>query len=307
VDDLQPKRRGPARAILAALRPRQWPKNAFVLAALLLTGGLRDAAKTEAAILTALLFCAVSSGVYVINDLMDVEGDRRHPVKRYRPLAAGELSPGMGGLLALVLTALGIGGAYLWVRPQTSPYLVGNILLTYFVMQLVYTFRLKHLVIIDVMTIAGGFVLRVLAGGAAIDVKISEYLYLSTIFLATFQGFAKRRQELLSMSGDAGGHRPSLEEYSVSLLDTFLTITATATTVCYALYAVNTPYRPQSVSANLLLLTVPFVIYAIFRYLYLIHVKGLGGAPEEMLLKDRLLLLDVLAWVALLAGIIYLS
>ena len=158
---------------------------------------------------------------------------------------------------------------------------------------------------LDVMTIAGGFVLRVLAGGAAIDVKISAYLYLSTIFLATFQGFAKRRQELLSMSGDAPGHRPSLEEYSVSLLDTFLTITATATTVSYALYAVNTPYRPQNVSANLLLLTVPFVIYAVFRYLYLIHVKGLGGAPEEMLLKDRLLLLDVLGWVALLAGLIY--
>ncbi|MBK7779482.1 MAG: decaprenyl-phosphate phosphoribosyltransferase [Ardenticatenia bacterium] len=287
------------------MRPRQWTKNAFVLAALLLTGGLRDVPKTQAALLTALLFCVVSSGVYVVNDLMDVEGDRRHPVKRFRPLAAGEISPGLGWLLAAGLTVLGIGGGYLWVRPQASPYLVGNILLTYFLMQLAYTFVLKHMVIIDVMTIAGGFVLRVLAGGAAIDVKISAYLYLSTIFLATFQGFAKRRQELLSMSGDAPGHRPSLEEYSVSLLDTFLTITATATTVSYALYAVNTPYRPQNVSANLLLLTVPFVIYAVFRYLYLIHVKGLGGAPEEMLLKDRLLLLDVLGWVALLAGLIY--
>ncbi|HQZ71327.1 MAG: decaprenyl-phosphate phosphoribosyltransferase [Anaerolineae bacterium] len=299
------QRRGLARAILAAMRPRQWTKNAFVLAALLLTGGLRDVPKTQAALLTALLFCVVSSGVYVVNDLMDVEGDRRHPVKRFRPLAAGEISPGLGWLLAAGLTVLGIGGGYLWVRPQASPYLVGNILLTYFLMQLAYTFVLKHMVIIDVMTIAGGFVLRVLAGGAAIDVKISAYLYLSTIFLATFQGFAKRRQELLSMSGDAPGHRPSLEEYSVSLLDTFLTITATATTVSYALYAVNTPYRPQNVSANLLLLTVPFVIYAVFRYLYLIHVKGLGGAPEEMLLKDRLLLLDVLGWVALLAGLIY--
>ena len=287
------------------MRPRQWTKNAFVLAALLLTGGLRDVPKTQAALLTALLFCVVSSGVYVVNDLMDVEGDRRHPVKRFRPLAAGEISPGLGWLLAAGLTVLGIGGGYLWVRPQASPYLVGNILLTYFLMQLAYTFVLKHMVIIDVMTIAGGFVLRVLAGGAAIDVKISAYLYLSTIFLATFQGFAKRRQELLSMSGDAPGHRPSLEEYSVSLLDTFLTITATATTVSYALYAVNTPHRPQNVSANLLLLTVPFVIYAVFRYLYLIHVKGLGGAPEEMLLKDRLLLLDVLGWVALLAGLIY--
>lgn len=287
------------------MRPRQWTKNAFVLAALLLTGGLRDVPKTRAAVITALLFCLVSSGVYIVNDLMDVEGDRRHPVKRFRPLAAGEISPALGGLLAAGLTVLGIGGGYLWVQPQASPYLVGNILATYFLMQLAYTFVLKHMVIIDVMTIAGGFVLRVLAGGAAIDVKISAYLYLSTIFLATFQGFAKRRQELLTMSTSAAGHRPSLEEYSVSLLDTFLTITATATTVSYALYAVNTPHRPQNISANLLLLTVPFVIYAVFRYLYLIHVKGLGGAPEDMLLKDRLLLLDVLAWVALLAGLIY--
>lgn len=287
------------------MRPRQWTKNAFVLAALLLTGGLRDVPKTRAAVITALLFCLVSSGVYIVNDLMDVEGDRRHPVKRFRPLAAGEISPALGGMLAAGLTVLGIGGGYLWVQPEASPYLVGNILATYFLMQLAYTFVLKHMVIIDVMTIAGGFVLRVLAGGAAIDVKISAYLYLSTIFLATFQGFAKRRQELLTMSTSAAGHRPSLEEYSVSLLDTFLTITATATTVSYALYAVNTPHRPQNISANLLLLTVPFVIYAVFRYLYLIHVKGLGGAPEDMLLKDRLLLLDVLAWVALLAGLIY--
>lgn len=287
------------------MRPRQWTKNAFVLAALLLTGGLRDVPKTRAAVITALLFCLVSSGVYIVNDLMDVEGDRRHPVKRFRPLAAGEISPALGGLLAAGLTVLGIGGGYLWVQPEASPYLVGNILATYFLMQLAYTFVLKHMVIIDVMTIAGGFVLRVLAGGAAIDVKISAYLYLSTIFLATFQGFAKRRQELLTMSTAAAGHRPSLEEYSVGLLDTFLTITATATTVSYALYAVNTPHRPQNISANLLLLTVPFVIYAVFRYLYLIHVKGLGGAPEDMLLKDRLLLLDVLAWVALLAGLIY--
>ncbi len=303
----QPRRRSKARAIVAALRPRQWTKNAFVLAALLLTGGLRDGPKAEAAFLTALLFCAVSSGVYLLNDLRDLEGDRRHPVKRFRPLAAGEIPLGLGWLLAAGLTMLGTGAAYLWVRPATSPHLVGNILVAYLLLQVAYTFFLKRLVIIDVMSIAGGFVLRVLAGGAAVDVKISEYLYLSTIFLATFQGFAKRRHELLSMPGEAAGHRPILEEYSIGLLDTFLTITATATTVCYALYAVNTPHRPQNVSPNLLLLTVPFVLYAIFRYLYLIHVKGLGGAPEDMLLKDRLLLLDVLAWLLTLTAIIYLG
>lgn len=301
------RRRGLPRAIFAALRPRQWTKNAFVLAALLLTGGLRDGPRTRDALITALLFCAVSSGVYLLNDLRDLEGDRRHPVKRYRPLAAGEIPIGLGWLLAVGLTLAGIGGAYVLVRPPASPQLVGSILLAYLLLQVAYTFFLKRLVIIDVMAIAGGFVLRVLAGGAAIDVKISEYLYLSTIFLATFQGFAKRRHELLSMAGEAAGHRASLEEYSIGLLDTFLTITATATTVCYALYAVNTPFRPQHVSPNLLLLTVPFVLYAILRYLYLIHVKGLGGAPEDMLLKDRLLLLDVLAWLATLAAVVYLG
>jgi len=285
--------------LLAALRPRQWTKNVFVFAALVLTGQLVEPTKALAAVATFVLFCTVSSAVYLVNDLVDIEADRRHPVKRYRPLAAGELSGWLAGATAVVLGAVGIVGGFA-LRP-----LVGAVIVAYLVLQVAYSFVLKHMVIIEVLTIAGGFVLRVLAGGAAIGEPISPWLYLSVIFLALFQGFAKRRSELEVLDEAAGDHRPSLNEYTIDLLDQFILVAAAATIVTYSMYAVTTPYRPAWVSANVLLMTIPFVVYAIFRYLYLVQVQGQGGAPEDILLTDKLLLLDVVAWGASLLVIVY--
>ncbi len=284
---------------MRSMRPRQWTKNVVVFAALVLTLQLGEPQKTLATTLTFVLFCAVSSAVYLLNDIVDIESDRRHPVKRERPLAAGDISPTTALIVAALLSLAGIIGGF-WVRQ-----LLGWVVVAYLVLQLSYSLYLKHLVIIDALTIAGGFVLRVLAGGAAIDRPISPYLYLSVIFLALFQGFAKRRHELKVLAEDASGHRQSLNEYTTHLLDHFIMIAAASTIVTYALYAITTEQRPSSVSANVLLMTVAFVIYAIFRYLYLVYVHGMGGAPEEILLRDRPMQLSVLGWGVYLLLLLY--
>lgn len=293
-------------ALLAAMRPKQWVKNVWVLAALVLTGSLFDPERASRVFATFVYFSFASSAVYLLNDMVDREGDRRHPKKRYRPFASGELGIREGALAAALLAGVAILGAFRLSGGITPDLTVGWIIVAYLILQLAYSFVLKHMIIVDVMTIAGGFLFRVLAGGAAIEAEISAYLYLCTIFLALFQGFAKRRSELSQMAEDAAAHRPSLDEYTIGLLDNLLTITAAATIVTYAVYAVEAPFKPEDISVNLLLLTVPFVVYAVLRYLYLVQVKGLGGAPEEILLEDRLFLLDVLGWAAMLLIILYL-
>jgi 4-hydroxybenzoate polyprenyltransferase len=281
------------------MRPKQWTKNAFVFAALVLTGRLGEPDPTAKAIAAFLIFCAVSSAVYLMNDVADAESDRLHPVKRRRPIAAGELSGRSALVVAFLLVVAAVPLSFA-IRP-----FFGVVVVAYLALQVAYTFHLKHMVIVEVLAIAGGFVLRVLAGGAAIDEPISEFLYLSTLFLALFQGFAKRRHELTMLEELAGSHRQSLNEYTVHLLDHLIAIAATATIVTYSLYAVNAPDRHAGISTNGLLLTIPFVLYAIFRYLYLVQVQGLGGTPEEILLTDKLLLLDVAAWVGAILIIVY--
>jgi len=282
-----------------ALRPRQWMKNVVVFAALVLTGQLGDPELTAATIEAFVLFCAASSSVYLINDLVDVKQDRLHPKKRLRPLAAGELEPIVALVVALVLGAAAVLGGFSMSVPM------GGVIVAYLLLQMAYTFFLKHIVIVDVLTIAGGFVLRTLAGGVAIGSPISPYLYLSVIFLALFQGFSKRRHELRSLSHVAASHRPSLDEYTTAILDQFIVISAAATVVTYSLYAITTPQRPAGISANMLLLTIPFILYAVFRYLFLVQVREEGGTPEEMLLSDLPLLLSVVAWAASLLIILY--
>ena len=234
------------------------------------------------------------------NDVVDRESDRRHPEKKYRPIAAGELRPTVAIVAAGLLAALAVVGGFVALNQ-----LFGVVVAAYLALQIAYSFFLKHLVIIDVLTIAGGFALRVLGGGAAIGQPISPFLYLSIIFLALFQGFAKRRHELSTLQEDAAGHRKNLEEYTFGFLDQLIVITAAATIVTYSLYPISTPYVPEGLSANVLLLTIPFVLYAMFRYLYLVHVGGMGGTPEEMLLKDRLLLADVVGWALAIVFILY--
>jgi 4-hydroxybenzoate polyprenyltransferase len=299
------KRRPRLLALLVAMRPKQWVKNVWVLAALVLTGGLFDPDRALRVFATFAYFSFASSAVYLLNDMVDREGDRNHPRKKFRPFASGELGILEGALAAVLLAFIALFGAFRLSGGLTPDLTVGWIVLAYLLLQLAYSFVLKHMIIVDVMTIAGGFLFRVLAGGAAIEAEISAYLYLSTIFLALFQGFAKRRSELSQMAEDAGAHRPSLDEYTIELLDNLLVVTASATIVTYAVYAVEAPFKPEDISVNLLLLTVPFVVYAVLRYLYLVQVKGMGGAPEEILLADRLFLLDVLAWAGMLLLILY--
>jgi len=270
-----------------------------VFAALVLTGKLGEAGPTKAATAAFALFCAASSAVYLMNDVADAEGDRSHPAKCRRPVAAGELSVGVALAAAGVLGAAAVVGAFMVAGS------FGIVVVAYIALQVAYTFALKRMVIVEVLAIAGGFALRVLGGGTAIDQPISPFLYLSTIFLALFQGFAKRRHELTILDAAAGGHRQSLDEYTVHLLDQLIGIAATATIVTYSLYPIYTPHVPQGLSANVLLLTIPFVLYAIFRYLYLVQVQGLGGTPEDLLLQDKLLLLDVVAWAAAIVFILY--
>lgn len=302
-------KRGPIRALVAAMRPRQWTKNVVVLAALVLSLQLLDGERLARAVAALLIFCAVSSAVYLTNDLLDIESDRRHPEKRHRPLAAGELAPRWAIVAALALIAVALVAAgFLVATPgevRSSPMLLVAVV-GYLLLQLAYSFRLKHMVIVEALSIAGGFVLRVLAGGAAIDTAISPWLYLSMIFVALFQAFGKRYDELRVLADAAAGHRRSLEHYTAPLLEQFITLSATATIVTYSMYAITTPWRPEGISANAMLLTVPFVIYAILRYLYLVQVRGMGGAPEVVLLRDRLMLLAVLGWGLTLLLILYL-
>jgi len=276
-----------------------------VFAAIVLSQQLSDVGLVWRVVVVFAAFCAVSSAVYLVNDLVDIESDRLHPEKRFRPLASGQITGASAVALAVALASTGIlAVGMLAVRDDVSPLLPAAVL-AYLVLQTAYSLWLKHVVIMDVLAIAGGFVLRVLAGGAAINTIISPYLYLSMINLALFQGFAKRQSELRSLADSAADHRRSLGDYTASLLDQLITITATATIVTYALYAITTPHRPAAITPNALLITVPLVMYAMFRYLYLVQVRGLGGAPEDILLRDGPFLGSVVVWGLTLLALLY--
>lgn len=295
----------PLRALVAALRPRQWTKNFVVFAAIALSGQLDQPALVFRTIGVFVIFSAVASAVYLLNDTVDAPQDRRHPEKRHRPIASGALDARLAIGASTALAAAGLAATFIVARaPGASPLLVVAVV-GYLLLQLTYTSALKHVVIVDVLSIAGGFVLRVLAGGAAIDTVISPYLYLSMVNLALFQGFAKRQSEITTLADAAGGHRRSLDDYTPRFLDQLITITAASTIVTYALYAITTPHRPEEISPNALLVTVPMVMYALFRYLYLVQVRGAGGAPEDILLRDKPFLLDVIAWALTLVFILY--
>ena len=284
-----PPRRGPIKALLVALRPKQWTKNLLLFAGLLFTLDQRHpAADFAQAGLGFLLFCALSSVVYLVNDLADRESDRRHPKKRLRPIAAGELSP-QAALVAAV--ALGVGGVILSfvLDIRFGIVAVGYLLLTF-----AYSFRLKHVVLLDVLALAGGFVLRAVAGTVAIHVSISVWLILCTLMLALFLGLSKRRAELIATrASGAVGTRRILEEYSAEMLDQMIVIVTGACLMSYALYAAASPAAGRH---PYLMATIPFVIYGIFRYLYLMHRHSIGESPDAVLLEDRPMLVNVLLW-----------
>ncbi len=284
--------------IAVSLRPDQWTKNLIVFAALIFAVQLFDPAALALASAAFLIFCALSGAVYLINDVSDREADRHHPVKRRRPIASGALAPGTALAVAVVLggTALGIG---FWLEPA-----FGLAAAAYLALFVLYTRVLKHMVILDVMSIAIGFVLRAVAGGLVIGVPVSDWLLVCTILLALFLGLAKRRHELTMLADGATGHRRILEEYDPYLLDQMIAIVAAATLVAYIIYCAS-PETAEKFGTRWLVLTAPFPIYGIFRYLYLVHRKHGGGSPSDMLLRDRPLLGCVGLWGLAVILIIY--
>ena len=285
-------------AVLISLRPEQWTKNLLVFAGLLFGGRLLDASAALAAAWTFVLFCALSGAIYLFNDVRDRDGDRRHPIKRTRPIAAGVLRPSTALITATTLVAAGIAGAVV-----VTPVLAG-VAAAYTALLLLYTFAFKHLVIIDVMTIAAGFVLRAIAGAVAVGVPFSSWLLACTTLLALFLALSKRRHELVLLGGGADEHRPILNEYSPYLLDQMISVVTASTVIAYTVYATS-PDTAARLGTSHLGVTVPFVLYGIFRYLYLVHQKQGGGSPSTLLLSDRPLLLCVGLWVGTVAALMY--
>ncbi|HEX6463249.1 MAG TPA: decaprenyl-phosphate phosphoribosyltransferase [Vicinamibacterales bacterium] len=290
-------------SLLVSLRPGQWTKNLIVFTALLFgQRGAQPAFVDPSAIGRALaafgIFCALSGVVYLINDVADREADRLHPIKRERPIAAGTVSPGLAIATAILLTSAALAGAWM-LRPMFAA-----VAFAYVALQTLYSGPLKHIVIIDVLTISIGFVLRAIAGAVAIDVEINHWLLILTILLALFLALSKRRHELVLLASGATSHRPILEEYSPYLLDQMIAVVTASTLVSYVISTVS-PETVQKYHTDYLGLTVVFPIYGIFRYLYLVHKKEGGGSPADMLLNDRPLLACVALWALAVAGIIY--
>jgi 4-hydroxybenzoate polyprenyltransferase len=274
--------------LFKTMRPRQWTKNAVVFAALVFDEKLfriDPLLKTTAAFA---IFCLLSSIVYLINDLVDIEKDRQHPTKRNRPLASGRLSRQAAIVAACLLFLVSIPTSFA-LEPA-----FGVIASAYLLVMFAYSFWLKNMVIVDVLTLAAGFDLRVAGGVAVVHVeRFSPWLYICMTLLALFLGISKRRHELLLLEGNANNHRAILSEYSPKFLDEMTAVVTSTTVIAYSLYTFTAPNMPSN---HLMMLTIPFVLYGIFRYLYLVHQKNLGGSPEELLLKDKPLLVGIFLW-----------
>ena len=266
-------------------RPKQWIKNLFVFAAIAFSNNILNVEYFKQTVYAFLCFCLISSCVYIFNDLVDVEKDRQHPKKKFRPIASGVISK-KEALLVLFLAAIGgITTSFLIEK------LFGIIVLGYLINNVIYSFKLKHLVILDVMSIAFGFLLRVIAGAAVIHVDVSPWLLLCTLLLSLFLGFSKRRNELVVLVGNADKHRKILDEYSLEFIDHMLAIVTASTVMAYSLYTFSERENKY------MMLTIPFVLYGIFRYQYIVYKKSEGGSPEEILLTDLPLLINVVLWV----------
>jgi 4-hydroxybenzoate polyprenyltransferase len=276
------------KTFIKALRPRQWLKNIFIFAALVFDQQLLQPVSLLRTIVGFILLCLGASTVYLINDIADLEQDRQHPIKKLRPLAAGHLSVRSAQITAVVFFILSIGGGFVLDRE------FGMIISAYVFMNVLYSFWLKHIPIIDVMIVASGFVLRVAAGVTLITVqRFSPWLYMCTTLLALFIGFGKRRAEIMLLAEEANSHRRVLDGYTIPFLDQLIVIISGTTIVAYSLYT----FSAENLPANyLMMLTIPFVVYGLFRYLHLVNVQNAGGAPEEVVLTDWPLMLTVILW-----------
>ena len=285
------------RGLLKTMRLRQWHKNVFVFAGLVFDGKLFVWDAFWHTTVVTLCFCLISSSVYIINDLADIEKDRLHPKKRLRPLPSGQLDPRIAWIAATLLALVSLTVTALIDLP------VGAVLLAYLLQNLAYSFYLKDIVIIDVMILALGFLLRVVAGVLVVHVQnFSPWLYVTVTLGALFLGFGKRRHEISLLEEGAGKHRASLEEYSLPLLDHLMGIVTTSTLLTYTFYTFE---AKTALASGWMLLTTPFIFYFVARYLYLIHVKKLGGAPDELLLKDLPLLVNSILWGITVVALLY--
>jgi 4-hydroxybenzoate polyprenyltransferase len=286
------------RAIIKTMRLKQYPKNGVLFAALVFDRQLLNLVSFERTFAGFIIFCLLSSAVYFINDILDIESDRQHPEKKFRPIASGALPISVAVVVAVILLFIAFPAAWL-----LSPGFAA-ICAIYFLMNLAYSKWLKHVPLLDVLIIAAGFVLRVAGGVMLIDVqRFSPWLYIVITLGALYIGFGKRRAELSLLVEKAASHRRVLDGYTLPLLDQLITVVSSTTIVAYSLYTFSAPNLPENHS---MMLTVPFVIYGIFRYLYLIQVKNCGGAPEEMLFSDRPLQIVILLWGAAVLTIFYL-
>ena len=287
-----PERRSLPRAALVSLRPRQWTKNLLLFAGIIFAAKLGDASRWAEALAAFVAYCAASSASYLVNDVRDAPHDRAHPVKRSRPIARGELSSRLAQLMAAVL----IVSAFLLAVPLGIASIV--FLATFFALQAGYTLVLKHVVLLDVMTIGGLFVVRAAAGAAAVEVRISPWLLLCTALLALFLALAKRHGELVLVGAEATPGRPVLEGYSLALVDQLVTVVAASTVISYCLYTFTAR------DSKAMMITIPFVVFGVFRYLLLMHRRDLGEEPEEVLLRDAPILLCIAGWAAAAAVIL---
>jgi 4-hydroxybenzoate polyprenyltransferase len=292
---------GSLRGLLKTMRPHQWTKNVIIYAGIVFDGQLGNPDSLLRVTIAFFLLCLTAGAVYIVNDLVDVQADRAHPRKRRRPIASGQLPVPLARIAAFILPLLAIGLAI----PLSWTFAV--VLAIYYLLQLLYSLKLKHIVLIDLVVIVIGFLLRVGAGVLVVSVAaFSPWLYACTATLALFLIVGKRRQELLLLAEKAGNVRVTLDEYNLPLLDELLRISVIGTMLCYLFYAVEAPSALLA-GTNLALLTVPFVWYAVIRYLYLIHVKGEGSAPDEVLLKDRPLQIAIALWALACVLILYLT
>jgi len=285
-------------AHVAALRPRQWVKNAVIFSALIFSHTLVDPLYLLRTAAAFVVFCAASSAVYLLNDILDRKNDRAHPVKRRRPIAAGEVPVPVAATEAATLAGAAVVCSWL-----LGPAFAGLVAF-YMSMNVLYSIWLKRVVIVDVMIISAGFVIRAVAGGVVIAVEISAWLILCTILLSLFLGFTKRRQELAQLESEAAAHRAILKEYSVAFLDQMIAIVTGGTIMAYSLYTLA-PETRAKFGTPYLALTIPFVLYGIFRYLYLVHQRNMGENPTGALYADRALLVNVMLWAATVIVVLY--
>lgn len=286
-------------ALIKTMRPRQWTKNAFIFAALVFDKQLFIVDSLLRTLAGVILFCLISSCVYILNDIIDVEADRQHPDKKNRPIPSGKLPINAAWSVLAILVISVVISAYL-LDLEFMYVVVG-----YFILNITYSLWLKHIPILDVLIIAAGFVLRVHAGVTLIEVeRFSPWLYVLMTLLSLFLGFGKRRAELALLAHGAGSHRKVLDGYTLPLLDQYIMIVSGTTLVAYSLYTFSAPNLPENHS---MMLTIPFVVYSIFRYLYLIHVEDAGGTPEEILLSDRPFQISMLLWGLAVLAVFYLS